>query len=55
MRRCLVATFLMLAAVVFAATPADAGVRLALVIGNGKYVNASVLRSSSNRMRRGRR
>ncbi len=48
MRRCLVATFLMLAAVVFAATPAGAGVRLALVIGNGKYVNAPALGNPAN-------
>jgi TPR repeat protein len=48
MRRCLLATFLTLAAVVFAAAPADAGVRLALVIGNGKYVNAPALGNPAN-------
>ncbi len=48
MHRCLVAMFLMLAAVVSAAAPADAGVRLALVIGNGKYVNAPALENPAN-------
>jgi uncharacterized protein len=48
MCRCLVAMFLMLAAVAFAATPANAGVRLALVIGNGKYVNAPALGNPAN-------
>lgn len=48
MRRCLVAMFLMLAAVVSAAAPADAGVRFALVIGNGKYVNAPALENPAN-------
>jgi TPR repeat protein len=47
MRR-LIATFLTLAAVFLAATPADAGVRLALVIGNGKYVNAPALGNPAN-------
>jgi uncharacterized caspase-like protein len=48
MHRCLVATLLMLAALLFAAPPALAGARLALVIGNGKYVNAPALENPAN-------
>src|SRR5581483_10116319 len=48
MRRCWLATFLTFALMAFAATPADAGSRLALVIGNGKYANAPKLENPAN-------
>ena len=48
MHRCLAATLLMLAPLLLAAPPAIAGARLALVIGNGKYVNAPALGNPAN-------
>ena len=48
MRRCWVATFLAFALMVFAMSPASAGARLALVIGNGKYANAPALENPAN-------
>src|ERR1700730_128642 len=48
MHRCLIATLMMLAALLFAAAPAFAGARLALIIGNGKYVNAPALENPAN-------
>ena len=48
MRRCWLATVLTFALMAFAAAPAGAGTRLALVIGNGKYANAPKLENPAN-------
>ena len=48
MRRCWLATVLTFTLMAFAAAPAYAGTRLALVIGNGKYANAPKLENPAN-------
>ena len=48
MGRYLVAPLLLLIAVIFAATPAAAGTKLALVIGNGKYQSVPALDNPPN-------
>ena len=48
MRHGWLATFLTFALMAFAAAPASAGSRLALVIGNAKYANAPKLENPAN-------